>query len=444
MESNSVSSGNAGLSASLRFTDEDLEREFQARYFQDNVGYIRAALLLAIVAWAFFAAVSTPPTGDETYLLIHVVGIGVTALCLGSSFVNGFARWWQMAIVAVVLTSAALSQMHRTVAGHPADWGGVVGLMMVLAFAYAFFRLQFRYAALAGLFAIIWYNAARGLVKAPGDIGLFEPDVDLIAFATVGTAAAFALERFARLLFLRERDVDRERKRGDALLRNVLPEAIIDRLKGRGPRLDDVLIAERYAEATVLFADLVGFTEQAARTDPDELIATLDGVFTRWDDLADRFGLEKIKTIGDAYMAVAGVPNARPDHVEATADMGLEIRDGVSKLLWPSGVPISVRIGIACGPVIAGVIGHRKFAYDIWGDTVNSASRLESAAVPGSIQVSEAVHDRLIGNYAFSEPYVVDLKGKGATTAHRLLGRTPMQGFAVRRTTGSRRPTSVS
>jgi class 3 adenylate cyclase len=436
VESKNVSSGNSGLSASLRFRDADLEREFQARYFRDNVGYVRAALVLAIVAWAFFALVSAPATGHETYLLIHLVGIGAAALCLGLSFTSGYARWWQMAIVAVVLMSAALSQMHRTVAGHPADWGGVVGLMMVLAFAYAFFRLQFRYAALAGLFAIVWYNAARGLVKAPGDIGLFEPDVDLIVFATIGTAAAFALERFARLLFLRERDVDRERRRGDALLRNILPGTIIDRLKVRGPRLDDTLIAERYAEASVLFVDLVGFTEQAARTDPDELIATLDGVFSRWDDLADQFGLEKIKTIGDAYMAVAGVPDARADHAEATANMSLEIRDGVSQLLWPSGVPMSVRIGIACGPVIAGVIGHRKFAYDIWGDTVNAASRLESAAVPGSIQVSDGVHDRLIGNYAFSEPYMVELKGKGATTAYRLLGRTPMEGSAGRRATG--------
>jgi class 3 adenylate cyclase len=444
VESNNVSSGNSRLSASLRFVDAGLESEFQARYFRDNVGYVRAALVLAIVAWAFFALVSAPPTGHETYLLIHLVGIGAAALCLGMSFMSGYARWWQTAIVAVVLMSAALSQMHRTVAGHPADWGGVVGLMMVLAFAYAFFRLQFRYAALAGLFAIIWYNAARGLVKAPGDIGLFEPDVDLIVFATIGTAAAFALERFARLLFLRERDVDRERQRGDALLRNVLPEPVIDRLKVRGPRVDDTLIAERYAEASVLFADLVGFTEQAARTDPDELIACLDGVFTRWDDLADRFGLEKIKTIGDAYMAVAGVPDVRADHAEATADMGLEMLDSASEFRWPTGVPISVRIGIACGPVIAGVIGHRKFAYDIWGDTVNAASRLESAAVPGSIQVSEAVHDRLIGNYAFSEPYMVDLKGKGATTAHRLLGRTPMEDSPVAERRGSRPSTSVS
>jgi class 3 adenylate cyclase len=428
MEGYMDASGRSKLSAAPpRFADEDLESEFQSRYFRDNIGYVRGALVLGILAWTIFSVVSPPPTGHETFLLIHLVGIGATTLCLGLSFVRSYASWWQTAIVAVVLMSAALSQMHRMVAVHAADWGGVVALMMILAFAYTFFRLQFRYAALAGLFAIIWYNAARELVKTPGDIGLFEPDVELIAFATIGTAAAFGLERFARLLFLRERDVDRERQRGDALLRNILPEGIIDKLKVRDPTVDDVLIAERYAEATVLFADLVGFTQQAARTDPDELIAILDGVFTRWDELADRVGLEKIKTIGDAYMAVAGVPDARPDHVEAVADMALEIRDSVPRLRWPSGIPILVRIGIACGPVVAGVIGHKKFAYDIWGDTVNAASRLESAATPGSIQVSKAVHDRLCESYAFSEPYVLDLKGKGATTAHTLLGRIPTE-----------------
>jgi adenylate cyclase len=417
----------------LRFADAGLEGDFQAQYFRDNLGYVRAALVLGIAAWAFFAFFSPPPIGQDRYLAIHLVGIGVTSLSILLSFVPGYARWWQIAIVVLVLVSAALAQTHRLLTGHPADWTSVVALMMVLAFAFALFRLQYRYAALAGILAIATYSAMRGLVQAPGDIGLLEPDVDLLAFATVGTAAAFALERFARLLFLRERDLDRERERGDMLLRNILPVGIIDRLKIREPGFDDDRIAERYAEATVLFADLVGFTERAARMDPDELIDMLDEVFNRWDELADRFGLEKIKTIGDAYMAVAGVPDLRTDHAEAAADMALGIRDTVSQLRWPSGAPISVRIGIATGPVIAGVIGHRKFAYDIWGDTVNAASRLESVAAPGTVQVSEAVYDRLSGNYAFSGPFVVFLKGKGATTARSLLCRARATNGAVAR-----------
>jgi len=408
---------------SLRFTDAGLERGFQEQYFRDNIAYVRTAHVIAIVGWAFFGIFVAPPGSHESYLVITLLaGVGVTSVSLGLTYRRRFARWWQPSVAALVVVYPALSELYRMLWGHPADWTGVVGLLLVLAFAYALLRLQYRYAALAGLLAIVCYNVTRILIQEPGDIGLIQPDIYFVAFAVVGTAAAFALERFARLLFLRERDVDRERERGDALLRNILPESIIGRLKMREPGIEDGRIAEMYAEATFLFADLVGFTERAAHMDPDELIATLDEVFGRWDQLADRFGLEKIKTIGDAYMAVAGVPEARTDHVEAAAHMALEIRDGLSELRWPTGSSISVRIGIACGPVIAGVIGHRKFAYDIWGDTVNAASRLESAAVPGSIQVSDAVYDRLCGNYAFREPYVVDLKGKGLTTAHTLLG----------------------
>lgn len=407
---------------SLRFGDPGLERRFQDQYFGDNLGYVRTAHVLAIVAWVFFAVFAGPAVGPGWRLVINLVGgVGLTSLSLRLTLTRRSRTWWQWQIVAVVVAGSALTELHRIVTGHPADWSGVVGLMLILAFAYALLRLQCRYAAVAGLLAILCYNLTRVLVQTPGDIGLVDPDTYLAAFAVLGTAAAFALERFARLLFQRERDVDRERARADALLGNILPGAVIDRLKTREPGVENGRIAERHAEATVLFADLVDFTERAAHMDPDELIITLDEVFGRWDRLADRFGLEKIKTIGDAYMAVAGVPEMRTDHVEAAVNMALEIRDGLPQVRWPSGASISVRIGIACGTVIAGVIGHRKFAYDIWGDTVNTASRLEGAAAPGSIQVSDAVHDRLCAQFSFRGPYVVDLKGKGPTTAHTLL-----------------------
>jgi class 3 adenylate cyclase len=410
---------------SLLFTDAGLEGKFQNQYFRDNLGYVRTAHVLAIFAWAFFSVLGGPPVGPGWRLVINLGGgVGLTSLSLGLTFAQRYRTWWQWQVVAVVVVGSALTELHRLVTGHPADWSGVVALMLVLAFAYALLRLQHRYAALAGLLAIVSYNLTRIFVQAPGDIGLVDPDIYLATFAVIGTAAAFALERFARLLFLRERDVDRQRERGDALLRNILPETIIARLKMREPGIDDGRIAERYAEATVLFADLVGFTERAAHMDPDELIVTLDEVFGRWDRLADRFGLEKIKTIGDAYMAAAGVVEARGDHAKAAAEMAIEIRDDLSLLRWPNGAPMSVRIGIASGPVVAGVIGQRKFAYDIWGDTVNAASRLQSTARPGTIQVSDAVYRSLRECYVFSDPYEVDLKGKGTTQVHTLIGRT--------------------
>jgi adenylate cyclase len=419
---------------SLRFVDADLERSFQRQYFRDNVSYIRAAHVLVIGAWSFFSLLAIPDVGYGSYVLIHALAVVATSISLALTFTRGFWKWSQSSIVGLVLVSCALSETHRLVTRHPAEWDGVIAVLLILAVTFSLLRLQCRYAALAGFLAIVGYNVTHVLVQVVGDIGLFYPDVYLAAFAVVGTAAALALERFARLLFLRERDLDRERERGDRLLRNTLPEAIIERLKMREPGVDGGRIAETCPDVTVLFADLVGFTEQAAHTEAEDLLATLDDVFARWDVLADRFRLEKIKTIGDAYLAVAGVPRPRTDHVEAAATVALEMRDGLSGARWPAGTPISVRIGMACGPVIAGVIGHRKFAYDVWGDTVNTASRLESSAAAGSIQVSDVVYERLRGRFVLSSASVVDLKGKGPTRTHSLLGRKPAgDGIASRR-----------
>ena len=154
-------------------------------------------------------------------------------------------------------------------------------------------------------------------------------------------------------------------------------------------------IAQAYDEVTVVFADLVGFTDQSSRAEPPEVVAVLDEVFRRFDAIAERYGLETIKTIGDAYMAVAGVPESRDRDADAAARAAIAMRDDVRELRWPSGDPMHVRIGMATGPAVAGVIGWRKFAYDLWGDTVNTASRLEANGTPDQIQVSDGASRRL-------------------------------------------------
>jgi hypothetical protein len=204
----------------LRFTEAELERRFQDQYFRDNIGYVRAAQVLAIGAWAFFGLFRAPARAPEWYIASHLVAMGVIALILGLSYVRWYSRWWQWPIVALVLVNTVLLGLHRMVTGHPADWGGVVGLLLILAFAYVLLRLHYLYASLAGVLAIVCFNLTRVAFQAPGDIELAEPDIYLLAFAVFGTAAAFALERFARLLFLRERELDRERERGS---RRVLP-----------------------------------------------------------------------------------------------------------------------------------------------------------------------------------------------------------------------------
>jgi class 3 adenylate cyclase len=182
-------------------------------------------------------------------------------------------------------------------------------------------------------------------------------------------------------------------------------------------------VAEALDEVSVLFADAVNSTEQAAICSPEEFAETLDNLFRRFDEVADRYGLEKIKTIGDAYMAVAGAPVPMANHAEAAANMALDVVEDASRVRWPSEDPVVVRIGVASGPAVAGVIGQRKFAYDLWGDTVNLASRLEASGEPGRILVSEAMAELLSDRYEFGPSRVVDLKGKGPTPVRFLVAR---------------------
>ena len=210
-----------------------------------------------------------------------------------------------------------------------------------------------------------------------------------------------------------------ETERSERLLRNVLPEAIAHQLKD-GRR--DHPLAERFDEATVVFADLVGFTPMSRAMSPDALVALLDTIFSRFDHLAAIHGLEKIKTIGDAYMAAAGVPERRPDHVAAAARMALAMRDSWAAFRAERGLELDLRIGLHTGPLIAGVIGQTKFAYDLWGDTVNLASRMESHGEPSRIHVTEEVYLALRDAFHFESRGLVDVKGRGPLTTHFLVG----------------------
>ena len=228
---------------------------------------------------------------------------------------------------------------------------------------------------------------------------------------------------FAAVLLLGEalrtrRALALEQQRSERLLRNVLPAAIADRLKaGEQP------IADAFAEVTVLFADIVDFTPHSAQLSPQQVVQTLNDLFSAFDRLAGRHGLEKIKTIGDAYMVVGGLPEPRPDHAEAVAELALAMRQEAAQRTDPSGRSLQVRIGLNSGPVVAGVIGTAKFSYDLWGDTVNTASRMESNGVPGCIQVTERTWGRLRDSYRFQQRGPIQVKGKGELVTYFLLGK---------------------
>ena len=210
----------------------------------------------------------------------------------------------------------------------------------------------------------------------------------------------------------------REHARSEGLLLNILPGPIAERLKQ-----GEEVIADRFSEVTILFADIIDFTALSARITPEELVTMLNAVFSAFDRLSDRHGLEKIKTIGDAYMVVGGLPEPRPDHAEAVAEMALDMQSEIGRLGTELGRPLGLRIGIDIGPVVAGVIGTRKFAYDLWGDAVNTASRMESQGVANGIQLTEGAYRRLKDSYICETRGVIDVKGKGELLTYLLKGK---------------------
>jgi class 3 adenylate cyclase len=208
-----------------------------------------------------------------------------------------------------------------------------------------------------------------------------------------------------------------EQKRSERVLFNVLPSSIAQRLKN-----NEGLIADGYADVTVMFADLVNFTQLTEQMSPEQMVGLLNTVFSGFDELSEKYGLEKIKTIGDAYMVVGGISRERPDYAADVANMALEMHAYVASHPQLVKRNLGVHIGIATGPVVAGVIGTKRFIYDLWGDTVNIASRLTDDAKQGHILTDKLTYNRLRHDYLFEPPTVINVKGKGEMTSYRLIG----------------------
>ena len=211
-------------------------------------------------------------------------------------------------------------------------------------------------------------------------------------------------------------ELQQEHQRSESLLLNILPPTITERL-----RQNPETIADDFVETSVLFADIVGFTPFSADQHPERVVAILNRYFTAFDELIERYEVEKIKTIGDAYMAAAGVPKIRTDHAQVIMRMAIDMLHTTRILSAELGTNLNIRIGICSGPVTAGVIGTHKFVYDLWGDTVNTAARMESFGIPGHIQVTKSTYVQLANLFAFTERGPVEIKGKGPVQQHRPL-----------------------
>jgi len=286
-----------------------------------------------------------------------------------------------------------------------------------------------------------WFIAYLFLLAMSGSFDYYLADVELqtktqipirtavvffaLNFAAVSTIV-FLLLRFATIekqraqarLSEAHRLLQIEQERSERLLLNILPGPVAERLKS-----SNQTIADGFADVTVMFADIVNFTHIAEGMAPTQVFAMLNRIFSSFDELAEKFGLEKIKTIGDAYMVAGGLNDGDTDYSAAIADMALAMRDILRNDFTVNESHLEVRIGIGTGPVVAGVVGKKKFIYDLWGDTVNIASRITSEGVPGMIQVDATTHRRLKEHFDFHEPQTIYLKGKGETEVHRIIGR---------------------
>jgi len=225
------------------------------------------------------------------------------------------------------------------------------------------------------------------------------------------------VKRLSDELRIRNEQLQLEKDRSEKLLLNILPKPIAERLKA-----GEEIIADRFEDATILFADIVGFTSFSSDKSPGELVNYLNKIWSEFDRLTDKYKLEKIKTLGDGYMIAGGLPSRQDNHAEAIADMALEMKEIISKYKFGKDVFL-LRIGINTGSVVAGVIGEKKFFYDLWGDTVNTAQRMQAHSEPGQIQVTYSTYSRLKDNYIFKERGSISVKGKGEITTYFLLGK---------------------
>ena len=380
--------------------------------------FVKASNLVAMITavWLIGVLPMFTPYLPATRVVTLTTAALILSLCftpLINSF--GFYRLAQAYAPTITMPIVAINALYF---GHQA-WND---LLLIAVILIAFYYVE-------SLYILLWVTGCAGMLfvgvetwYALGHQGFLEghvPDQFLITIRNASVYnVAFLTIAFAyynrSVLNSTQRALDKESARSESLLLNILPKSIAERLKN-----STELIADRVPEASIVFADLVGFTEISRKMDAGQLVSMLNEIFLGFDRAAKRLGLEKIKTIGDAYMVVAGVPEPRADHIQAATEMALAMQIHVEGL--SSRHPdLRLRIGIHTGPVVAGVIGENKFSYDLWGDNVNIASRMESHGLPGRIHVSEAFARAAADKWQFDARGLIDVKGQGPMNTYFL------------------------
>ena len=411
----------------LRFP-EDIEAQFRRDYYTNTIVTTRLALILGLILYSLFGILdvyAVPISKDIVWIIRYVIVAPVMVMAFVATYVKPLQQHTQI-FVCIAAAISGLGIVAMISITTEAEFGNrfyFTGLILISMWAYSLTRLRFWYAVLANLVIMIGYEFASIEMK-----NLLETETGIVIFTmhnffflganVIGMFGSYFLERYTRRDFLQKYTIQAQRDQADRLLYNVLPERIAERLKQ-----SNETIAEEFDSATVLFADIVNFTPMSARFDPYEVVDMLNELFSHFDELVDKYGVEKIQVAGDGYMVAAGVPTARPDHATVLARLALDMLEYVKREEFLGGRHIEIRIGLNSGPLIAGVIGRKKFFYALWGDMVNTASRMESHGESGKIQITRATYELVRDEFECEYLGEITVKGKGRMEAWHLLDR---------------------
>jgi class 3 adenylate cyclase len=404
----------------LRFRDPDLEHAFQLDAAFRFRRHAAATVGLGALTWAVTAVLLPLTFPVEPFRIVLAIGL-IEILVLGLFACLPRARTWFQVQAISSLVNLAGGIAIIVIGGYLLNRPNLVAAALLINIVFAFGLNRYGPVGVAITFP---YIALFGILALGGALPVhsFEVFMVIVGFG-VASVGAYLLEATSRDGFLQRRLIARQREalaqeeqKSERLLANLLPDHIVDRLRNH-----PASVAERLPDVSVLFADLVGFTRVAGGITPDQLVELLDELFSRFDVLAEQHHLEKIKTIGDAYMAVASGVVEGIHHTRRAVAMGVDMIAAVEAWSVTSHLTLALRVGVHSGPVVAGVLGRSRFSYDLWGDTVNIASRMESQGVPGAVQVSSAAAASLEPSLNAERAGIIEVRGVG-----------PMETFLVR------------
>jgi len=408
----------------LRFPLE-LERAFQEDYTKKSLPFVRAGIILALLVFAMFGAFDpwVSPLSKKAVLVVrYAIVCPMLMLFFLLTFFKFFKNFGQIlfSIYVFMMALGLLMLMSIVRPDEPGYTFYYPGIILIIFGGSVLGRLRFKYAMIVSLLIFLCYEYVAIIVHkmliSQGTLLLFiNNSLFILSSMVISLPTSYFLEVYNRRDFVQKQLIKTEQQRAEKLLLNILPATIANQLK-----YENKTIAASYDSVTVLFADIVNFTNLSANATPDKLVGLLNNIFSEFDRLVEKHGLEKIKTIGDAYMVAGGLPEPRPDHAQAIVELALDMREALPHVCQDSKQSIDMRIGINSGPVVAGVIGIKKFIYDLWGDTVNTASRIESQCLPGHIQVTAATYELLKDRYEFADCGEVNIKGKGNMRVYQI------------------------